>query len=76
VGTSRLPDQVAIKGAQTLQGWVYGFGAIAGLFSFGAFSNGDGGAGFIAAGIAVGLVWIGSNIKTYKNAVGEGKIYR
>lgn len=76
MGTSRLPDQIPIKGAQTLQHWLFGLGVFAGLISFGAFSNGDGGFGFVIAGIGVGLIWIGSKIKTHKSAVGEGKVYR
>lgn len=76
MGTSRLPDQIPIKGAQKLQGWVFGLGAFAGLITFGAFSNGDVGLGLVMAGIGIGLFWFGSKIKTHKTAVGEGKVYR
>lgn len=74
--TSKLPDEIPIKGAQTLQGWMFGLGAFAGLISFGAFSNGDGGLGLILAGLGIGLFWLGSKIKTHKRAVAEGKYYR
>ena len=76
MGTSKLPDQIPLKGAQKLQGWMFGLGAFAGLISFGAFSNGDGGLGIVMAGLGVGLIWAGSKIKTHKNAVAEGKVYR
>lgn len=76
MGTSKLPDQIPIPGAIKLQGWVYGFGMIAGLVSFGAFSNGDGGAGVLFAAAAIGLLWVGSKIKTHKTAFVEGKGYR
>ncbi|MDF1722443.1 MAG: hypothetical protein P1U65_17350 [Minwuia sp.] len=76
MGTSKLPDEIPIPGAIKLQGWMYGLGMIAGLLSFGAFSNGDGGFGVIVAGIGLGLFWLGSNIKTHKKAFVEGKGYR
>ncbi len=76
MGTSKLPDQIPIKGAQKLQGWMFGLGVFAGLISFGAFSNGDGGFGIIMTGVSIGLFWLGSKIKTHKKAVGEGKVYR
>ncbi len=73
---SRTPETVVNKKKEAVQDKFYGAGLFFGICAFAMFYNGDGGAGFILAFIAVVLAFIGSKIKTHYRKVYEHGVYR
>lgn len=63
----KLPPHIKDKKASNVRSWLFGLGALSGLFSFSAFSNGDASGGFWTAVICAALIWIGTKIKTKRN---------
>lgn len=71
-----LPDEITIQPNATIQKVMIAIGCVVALGAFGAFSNGDGGAGVLGVVITAALWWLASLIPTKKKFRGGGGIYK
>ena len=76
MGTSRLPDRIPIPGAEAKKDKLMGFGTL-GMIGGGALMfMGAPGLGALAL-VGGGIMFLcGSNVRTHREAIREGKIYR
>ena len=70
---SMTPNTIPIPWKKTLRGWMLAIGAIAGIVSYGQYSDDEN--GIVAALVAVVLIWVGASLKTEKKKIAEGGLY-